>query len=205
MIYSINKSITLYGEAADDFLDSVGVELYEEHVVIGENVYIGADGEAILNENGVYLYKDHIVLEGQQAEEHLKKQMDDYNKNNEEDERDIAKYNYGRRDLNSRSPKTVNRDPKFKTARELEAHRKTYGRIMPGLSKSERKYADAKNAELKIARQAHDMVVNKMADDNFNKSHLYYQRAEDATRRYLRKQMKKTKHESTIFKSVDLI
>ena len=78
MIYSINKSITLYSEAADKFLESVGVELYEDHVVIGEDAYLGADGEAILNENGIFLYEDGIVLEGKQAEEYKARKAEDY-------------------------------------------------------------------------------------------------------------------------------
>lgn len=74
MIYSINNEpITLYGEAADKFLESIGVELYEGYVVIDENTFLGADGEAILNENGIHLYEDHIVLEGNYAKDFAKK------------------------------------------------------------------------------------------------------------------------------------
>lgn len=84
MIYKNNNAstITLYGEAADDFLRSVGVELYEEHVVIGENTFLGADGEAILNENGIFLYEDHIILEGQEADAYRARKAKEENENN---------------------------------------------------------------------------------------------------------------------------
>ena len=74
MIYSVNESTTnkiaLFGQDADNFLESVGVALYENTVAIGENVYDGAEAEEFLAENGIFLYEDHIVLEGKQAEEY---------------------------------------------------------------------------------------------------------------------------------------
>ena len=61
-------NITLYGQDADNFLESYGIELYEDSIVIGESMFDGYDGECLLNENGIFLFEDCIVLEGEQAE-----------------------------------------------------------------------------------------------------------------------------------------
>ena len=73
MIYSVGnksaytESVALFGQDADEFLESVEVSLYEDTVAISENVYDGAEAEKFLAENGILLYEDHIVLEGRQA------------------------------------------------------------------------------------------------------------------------------------------
>ena len=56
---------------ADKFLESVGVELYEDEISINGTIYEGTYGESILEANGIFLYEDGIVLEGKQKDEYL--------------------------------------------------------------------------------------------------------------------------------------
>lgn len=67
---SFNESISLFGVDADEFLESISVELYSDHITINEMPMDGCTGENILAENGIFLYEDGIVLEGEQAEEY---------------------------------------------------------------------------------------------------------------------------------------
>ena len=86
MIYSNNSSVKLYGEVADNFLESVGVSIFDDgDIAIGESIFDLSTGCDILEENGVILCEDCIVLEGKQAEEYKarkaakhKKDMDDH-------------------------------------------------------------------------------------------------------------------------------
>ena len=66
----INESTKLYGQDADEFLESMDICLYDDCLSIGEYVFNGINGNAILNENGIFLYEECIILEGQQAEEY---------------------------------------------------------------------------------------------------------------------------------------
>lgn len=84
MIY--NNSIILTEADADEFLESVGVELFENHATINGEAYSGPDAEFILEENGIFLYEDCIVIEGQQAEEYKKRKA-------KEAEEESKKYN----------------------------------------------------------------------------------------------------------------
>ena len=74
MIYSVNNGITpvrLYGEVADNFLESVGVSIFDDgDVAIGESIFDLDTACDILEESGVILCEDCIVLEGKQAEEY---------------------------------------------------------------------------------------------------------------------------------------
>ena len=71
MIYSVNNEpLVLTEDAADEFLESVGVELFEDEIGIDGTLYEGSYGEEILAEHGIFLYEDGIVLEGKQAEEY---------------------------------------------------------------------------------------------------------------------------------------
>lgn len=60
--------VRLYGEAAINFLESIGVELFESTLSIDDVVYDGSYGEQILAENGVHLYEDGIIIEGKMAD-----------------------------------------------------------------------------------------------------------------------------------------
>ena len=68
MIYSNNnKPLVLTESDADAFLESVGVELFEDSIAIDGTLYEGTYGEEILEANGIFLYEDGIVLEGELA------------------------------------------------------------------------------------------------------------------------------------------
>ena len=67
-IYKQNiDTIALTESDADAFLESVGVELFEDSIAINGTLYEGTYGESILEENGIFLYEDGIVLEGELA------------------------------------------------------------------------------------------------------------------------------------------
>ena len=73
MIYSPNnKPLVLTKDAADAFLESVGVKLFEDTISIDGVMYEGSYGESILEENGIFLYEDGIVLEGMSKEDYLR-------------------------------------------------------------------------------------------------------------------------------------
>ena len=89
MIYSINNEpLVLTEDAADAFLESVGVELYDDEISINGTLYEGSYGESILESNGIFLYEDGIVLEGKQAEEYKAR------KAKEKEDRDIEHDKY---------------------------------------------------------------------------------------------------------------
>ena len=68
MIYIANNNPLVLTEAdADSFLESVGVELFDDEIAINGTIYEGAHGEFILEGNGIFLYEDCIVLEGEAA------------------------------------------------------------------------------------------------------------------------------------------
>lgn len=75
MIYGNNGAtstpVRLYGEVADNFLESVGVSIFDDgDIAIGESVYDTETACDILEESGIVLCEDCIVLEGKQAEEY---------------------------------------------------------------------------------------------------------------------------------------
>ena len=62
-IYKQNiDPIALTEADADAFLESVGVELFEDSIAIDGTLYEGTYGESILEANGIFLYEDGIVL-----------------------------------------------------------------------------------------------------------------------------------------------
>ena len=75
MIYGNNVAtsapIRLYGVVADNFLESVGVSIFDDgDIAIGESIYDLSTACDILEESGIVLCEDCIVLEGKQAEEY---------------------------------------------------------------------------------------------------------------------------------------
>jgi len=230
MLY--NDGIILTEADADEFLESVGVELYENHVMINGQQYPGSKGEAILETNGIFLYEDHILIEGQQAEEYLKKKMDKYNADKEAEDQENEKYNpsdnYGDRGHGQRGHETArsgitsHMDPKYKTARELQYHRMQYGKVMPRTPKNskEREFEKSVRRDRDIADLAKDMVDrenwnrydrNRAADGKPTKTigDTYsddksnrYNSALSATRRHLRKELRES---VSIFSSINFI
>ena len=94
MIYSVNNEhLVLVEAAADSFLESVGVKLYDNEISINGTLYEGTYGESILAENGIFLYEDGIVLEGKQAEEYkARKAAEKKAETDAEDERNRRRY-----------------------------------------------------------------------------------------------------------------
>lgn len=93
MIYGNNGAtstpVKLYGAVADNFLESVGVSIFDDgDIAIGESVFDLETGCDILEENGVILCEDCIVLEGKQAEEYKARKA----KEREEEAKKYDKY-----------------------------------------------------------------------------------------------------------------
>ena len=67
MIYGNNGNPTrLYGEVADNFLESVGVSIFDDgDIAIGESIVDLSTGCDILEENGITLCEDYILVEGE--------------------------------------------------------------------------------------------------------------------------------------------
>lgn len=97
MIYSPNtEPLVLTESDADYFLESVGVELFEDSIGIDGTLYEGAYGESILAENGIFLYEDGIIVEGKQKDEYLaRKAKEKADKDKAELERYKRRYSSG--------------------------------------------------------------------------------------------------------------
>ena len=114
MIYG-NNGITptrLYGEVADNFLESVGVSIFDDgDIAIGESIFDLSTGCDILEENGVILCEDCIVLEGKQAEEYkarkAKEREEEANKYDKYDNKEYSRNITPKAMMGSRANKHV--------------------------------------------------------------------------------------------------
>lgn len=212
MIYSVNEStmvntdkIALFGEEADNFLESVGVTLYENTIAIGENEYNGSDAEAFLNENGITLYEDHIVLEGQQAEEYkARKAKEKADQKAKEDERFVRRY----------APTGIftgypgDKDRRYehnneRTKKSPTIISPTYASKSDDIRSTMATYINSKESD----RRYKNFYSKKFGTDEYDKAdkeadNHYHNRAEaeDATNRHIRRHPDKyPKYESTIF------
>ena len=187
MIYSVNESsnvytesVALFGQDADEFLESVEVALYENTVAIGENTYDGADAEAFLAENGIHLYEDHIVLEGKQAEEYLERKQKEFDANmrkyseydskydNNEGERGMEyRHRFGYTGMmNGGNTPSVKRNPAYDSGRKIREYRNKYGDVMPkGKTKSEIDLEKAESKEKKANAYGAN-IANKYSHRN---------------------------------------
>jgi len=82
------ERIILTEADADEFLESIGVTLYEKAMNIGGNIVFGVDGQEALQEYGIFLYEDYILVEGEQAEAYKAKKA----KEKEEESKKYDKY-----------------------------------------------------------------------------------------------------------------
>ena len=229
MIYRANNNpLVLTEGAADEFLESVGVRLFEDEISIDGTLYEGAYGESILEENGIFLYEDGIVLEGKQAEEYMVRKA---NERQAEDNRWEKKY--GKRMGDRRITTTiVPKDRPYHdekravgdqsasnnysvTSGGVEHNRVRNTNLSPSqkikhAADHHKKYLDAHMTVSKIADKRE--YENKWANDNQKvnpintKFNLAY--ATDAQARHDRKNAKKygkTKNESTIFSDIEII
>ena len=103
-IYNITKPITLTEGAADAFLESVGVELFEDSIAIEGTLYEGTYGESILEANGIFLYEDGIVLEGKQARDYKIRKEDEILDRSRKDYAATLKYDRMEEDKWSKDP-----------------------------------------------------------------------------------------------------
>ena len=210
MIYRANNEPLVLTESdADSFLESVGVELYEDSIAIDGTLYEGTYGESILEANGIFLYEDGIVLEGKQAEEYkARKANEKADKSNKQLVRDIGRYAFSYPVGNRNRGNLINDDYKRGKAAdkmvdaELDKRRskvddayKRYGHYI----KLTPNHA--------ISRKAFDLI-DKPERDLFNaeKGEDY---AKDAANRHMRRHpkqyAKKSTNESTIFSSIEMI
>ena len=219
MIYNNTKeiqteSVALFGEEADELLESLDIELGEFTIAIGENVYDGAEAERFLNENGIMLYEDHIVLEGRKAEEYLMRKQKILNDEKESENKKYGKYGsrsttmagkYGVMTYNGRgdytSHNTTDNNPKYNATRGIRNYRRKYNDVMAKTSKKEEDLKRVEDREKKsntrgyraAERAVHPNGTTRYWDDTDD---IKFQTAADAARRHDRRH---SKNESALF------
>lgn len=200
MIYN-NSSVKLYGEVADNFLESVGVNIFDDgDIAIGESIYDLSTGCDILEENGVILCEDCIVLEGKQAEEYKARKAKE--KEDRERERVIG------------SPREFN---KYASRKNDPQHADSYRFATDTIDKRKRAYYDAsdkmanygnltRNRMDNVSTKRHRELVNdaiskgKHYTNAMNQTHVIA----DTYGRHKRRHPKQYK-ESTIFSNIEII
>ena len=210
MIYSTNNEPLVLIEAdADSFLESVGVELFDDEIAINGTLYEGAYGEEILAENGIFLYEDGIVLEGKQAfaYSHAKKRAA-----LDAEEKDFNRYT--RRYIDNTPGRNTKRGKKSYNDRFLDRRNKY-------LSEEEvrrKKYFNAEDRLRSLNKSGHDKnsalykksekVFNKAAErleDFSNNTHVISDAIDRHIRRHPKQYAKKSTNESTIFSDIEII
>lgn len=95
MIYGDNSSIKLYGKVADNFLEEVGVDIFDDgDIAIGESIFDLSTGCDILEENGIVLCEDCIVLESEAAEKYkARKAKEKADREEAEEKRNRRRFN----------------------------------------------------------------------------------------------------------------
>ena len=89
------ERIILTEADADEFLDSIGVTLYENSMTIGETEVSGVTGQAALQEYGIFLYEDCIMIQEYVSDYDYKKYKDLKYNRSAEDDKEYRRY-YGR-------------------------------------------------------------------------------------------------------------
>lgn len=90
------ERIILTENDADEFLESIGVTLYENSMTIGETTISGIEGQNVLEGYGIFLYEDSILVEGEQAEAYKRKKEEEKAEQKEQDkERRERRYGNG--------------------------------------------------------------------------------------------------------------
>ena len=206
MIYSVNNNepLVLVEAAADEFLEAVGVELFDDEISINGTLYEGSYGEEILAENGIFLYEDGIVLEGKQAEEYKAKRAKE--KADRERERVIG------------SPREFN---KYASRKTDPQHADSYRFATDAIDKRRKAYDDASNKMSNYSNLTKNRTDNvsikrhkELIDDTIskgkhfanaiNKTHVIADTYSRHKRRHP-KQYTKPKNESTIFSNIEII
>lgn len=169
MIY--NDSIILTEADADEFLESARMDLYENSLSINENIFDGIKGQEILESNGILLCEDCIILEGEQAEEYLRKKKEVKNKEKESIENDRHGHdfinNYGNKGFTA-GPRSAMRprhdkesiDDYYKHFSRRD-HTGYYPHRTPSHVERDPKYATARGLEEKRTRYSDVMPSRK--------------------------------------------
>ena len=209
-IYKQNiDPIALTEADADAFLESVGVELFEDSIAIDGTLYEGTYGEEILAENGIFLYEDGIVLEGELADavKQYRRTSKELAKDTKSDPGYIKTVKDARRDAG-------------KAAIDYIKDRRIYGK-----DEAKRRYVD-KGLEYagRIASHPHHQkmmdkyndrmltdisAVGKAIDNKVDKARKFADKSKErlkATGNVIKKAASRTtKHESTIFSDIEII
>lgn len=205
MIYSVNNEPLVLTETdADNFLESVGIELFETTLSINGVMYNGTYGESILAENGIFLYEDGIVLEGPEADKYRARKAE---------ERQFAKIKDEFLKNNHRRRVNANSD-------HASLDRATY-KVASELSNRHNSAADAYQKAIKYYRDElrgkNDGSKSGKLNADFDTKHAHHHRlkdnvgsAIDAAYRKQRREEKKKKNsstvgESTIFANIEII
>lgn len=202
MIYRANNNpLVLTEDAADAFLESVGVKLYEDEISINGTLYEGAYGESILEANGIFLYEDGIVLEGKTKEEYEREKAEKRASAEEENHRDFL--NADRRAQRTSSSATALKHAKAKGAKGEEKWN-----IYDQHDKGKYGYNSASYSD-----KVSDMVVKRLHDGKPLTAHQanrlkdsWNRKKRGETKKERRKMYgKKSTNESTIFSDIEII
>lgn len=207
MIYSNNKPLVLTESTADEFLESVGVELFDDEISINGTIYEGTYGESILEENGIFLYEDCIVLEGEAAK---KVTMQDYISRKAKEKADAKKADNDRVNRRLGNIIRAGKDRDDERDRALKQRKADTHRRFAYADKMEAKYNRYANTNAPALK---DNLKKEMerAKHNTHPTSGYYSafHATDSIERHNRKMAKKygksPKTESTIFADIEII
>ena len=203
MIYRENNNpLVLTEDAADAFLESVGVRLFEDEISINGTLYEGSYGESILEENGIFLYEDGIVLEGKTKEEYEREKAERRASAEEENRRDFL--NADRRAQRTSSSATALKHAKAKGAKGEEKWD-----IYDQHDKGKYGYNSATYSD-----KVSDMTVKRLYDGKPLTAHQA-NKLKDSWNRKERRETKKERrkmygkttvqHNSTIFSDIEII
>ena len=204
MIYSVNnKPLVLIESDADNFLESVGVRLYEDEISINGTLYEGVYGESILAENGIFLYEDGIVLEGEAAK---KVTIQDYKARKEKEEiDDYKKYK------NHQKNATRRRDTGFYVMSDMNPNYKNrysdsnHNKTLRSDSARNKKVDAIIDKELSRRKQ---IIVGSDGKYDQRKSYARLSRNKDSAASALHRNMRRHPEqyiESTIFSDIEII
>ena len=208
--YNIADPIALTEGAADAFLESVGVELFEDSIAIDGTLYEGAYGESILEAYGIFLFVDGIVLEGEirdavKAGKKLRRTTKEYSRELAKDPdyrqglKDYKKPAIGNAKQYLKDRHTVGKDAAKENwvKNSSRDHERMYSN--PGVERVGKKYHDRIMADTGEAIDAGIRATEKIQK--------FGQKVKDSAKAAGRKLSygKKSTNESTIFSDIEII
>ena len=219
MIYSPNnRPLVLVEAAADSFLESVGVKLYDNEISINGTLYEGSYGESILADNGIFLYEDGIVLEGEQAEDYKARKAKEKAKSTNNSSRkkyglgtnikDISAMKFNDEYTKRANKANIYHDPESNKNNIASKNRlaANYDRVRDALERNMRRHPDT------YGISKHDVTLHKRKhSDAYLKQQAAIAKAQEEARKgreeYLKIRNGSNRHtnESTIFSNIDII